>query len=76
MESVMALAGLAAVMLLSLPLALGLVWLALLGTFHLLPNSPRRVRAAACPAAEAPGRRWAVVHSKGLPRAFGAGPDR
>ena len=50
MENVMALAGLAGVMLLSLWLALGLVWLGLLAAFHLMPNSPRRLRAAAPPA--------------------------
>ena len=77
MENVMELAELAAVMVLSLPLALGLVWLSLLGAFQLLPNSPRRVRAAPRPAPEVSGGlRWAVAHSKALPPAFRAGLDR
>ncbi len=76
MDNVMAMAGLAGVMALSLPLALGLVWLCLLGAFHLLPHSPRSVRAAAVPVFGAAAFRWAVAHSKGLPRAFKAGLDR
>ncbi len=70
------LTALAAVMVLSLPLALALVWLCLLGAFHLLPQAPRRLRAAASPALGAVGLKWAVTHSKGLPRAFRAGLDR
>ncbi len=58
MENIMALTGLIAVTLLSLPVALGLVWLGLFGAFRLLPNSPRRVRAAARPAPLATGLRW------------------
>ncbi len=77
MENVMELAELAAVMVLSLPLALGLVWLSLLGAFQLLPNSPRRVRAAAQSAPEVSGGlRWAMGHCEGLPRAFKAGLNR
>ena len=76
MENVMALAVLAGVMLLSLWLALGLVWLGLLAAFHLMPNSPRRLRAAAPPAREPLGLRWAVVQRKSLPRAFKAGLGR
>ena len=76
MENIMALTGLIAVTLLSLPVALGLVWLGLLGAFRFLPNSPRRVQAVARPAPLATGLRWAVVNSKGLPRAFRAGLNR
>ncbi len=70
------LTALAAVMALSLPLALGLVWLCLLGAFHLLPHARRRLRAAASPALGTAGPEWAATHSKGLPRAFQAGLDR
>jgi hypothetical protein len=76
MENIMALTGLIAVTLVSLPVALGLVWLGLVGAFRLLPNAPRCVRAAARPTALAAGFRWAVVNSKGLPRAFRAGLER
>ncbi len=41
MGEAIAIGGLAAVMLLSLPLALGLEWLCLRGAFLLLPASPR-----------------------------------
>ncbi len=52
MDNLIALGGLAAVMVLALPLALGLDWLCLRGAFLLLPDSPRRVRIAApCDAA-------------------------
>jgi len=40
MDNLIALGGLAAVMVLSLPLALGLDWLCLRGAFLLLPDSP------------------------------------
>lgn len=76
MDTVMAMAGLAAVMALSLPLALALMWLCLFGAFHLLPHSPRRVRVAAGPVFGAAAFRWPVAHSKGLPRAIKAGLDR
>ena len=76
MGNLMALAVLAGVMLLSLWLVLGLVWLGLLAAFHLMPSSPRRLRAAAPPAREPFGLRWAVVQSKSLPRAFKAGLGR
>ncbi len=49
MDTVMTMAGLAAVMALSLPLALALMWLCLFGAFHLLPHSPRRDRVTAGP---------------------------
>ncbi len=76
MDTVMAMAGLAAVMALSLPLALALMWLCLFGAFHLLPHSPRRGRAAARLVFGAAAFRWSGAHSKGLPRAFKAGLDR
>jgi hypothetical protein len=76
MDTVMAMAGLAAVMALSLPLALAVMWLCLFGAFHLLPHSPRRVRAAAGPVFRTAAFRWPGAHSKGLPRAFKAGLDR
>ncbi len=47
MGNLVALGGFAAVMVLSLPLALGLDWLCLRGAFLLLPDSPRHVRVAA-----------------------------
>jgi len=37
MESLMTLGGMAAVMAVSIPLALGLVWLCLAAAFHFLP---------------------------------------
>jgi hypothetical protein len=52
MDNLIALGGFAAVMVLSLPLALGLDWLCLRGAFLLLSDSPRHVRVAApCDAA-------------------------
>ncbi len=75
MDTVMGMAGLAAVMVLSLPLALALVWLCLFGAFHLLPHSPRRVRGTAGPIFRA-AFRWPRAQSKGLPRAIKAGLDR
>ncbi len=75
MENVKELAELAAVMALSLPLALGLVWLGLLSAFQLLPRPPRHV-APARPAHDIlGGLRWAVAHSKGLSRASRVGLD-
>ena len=76
MDTVMAMAGLAAVMALSLPLALALMWLCLFGAFHLLPHSPRRVRGTAGPVFGAAAFRWPGAHSKGLPRAIKALLDR
>ncbi|HEX2715398.1 MAG TPA: hypothetical protein VHM88_24725 [Candidatus Acidoferrales bacterium] len=77
MENVMERAELVAVMVLSLSLALGLVWLSLLGAFQLLPGSTRHVRTAARPTHEIfGGLRWAAAHSKGLPEVQPSGLRR
>lgn len=73
MENVMALTELVGVMLLSFTLSIGLVWLGLLGAFHLLPTSPRPLRTTAPAARPTLELRWAVVPSEGLPRTSKAG---
>jgi hypothetical protein len=76
METVMTLAEVTIVTLVSVTLAFGLVWAGLLAAFHLLPTSPRPLRAATRPAREAVGLRWATVHAKAWPRVFKAGLNR
>ena len=76
MESEMELVGLAAATLLTLPVALGTVWLCLVGVFRLMPKAAQRVPVstrAARPVARPAALQWAALHSKGLPRAVNKG---
>ena len=78
MENVMALGGFAAVMALSLLLALGLEWLCLRGAFLLLPSPQARVRrgAASYSARRSASFAWARVPHKGFGRLGKMGLDR
>lgn len=78
MDNVMTLAEFAAVMALSLGLALGLEWLCLRGAFLLLPSPARAQRrgTASRSAARRPSPAWARVPHKGWPRLGRAGLDR
>jgi len=60
MDNVMALAGLAALLTLTLPIALGLVWLLMEGTFRLLPGAPRTTRSAPSEMAQGVKPAWAL----------------
>ncbi len=60
------LAGLAAGLAIALPVALGLVWVCLLGALRLLPQSPQRLGTAASPAPGTAGlgKAAALLHGK------------
>ena len=76
MESVRELVGLAAATLLTLPVALGMVWFCLVGVFRLMPNAAQRVPVStrgARPVARPAALQWAALHSKGLSRAVNKG---
>jgi hypothetical protein len=84
MEYLIALGGLVAVMALSIPIALGLVWLCLAAAFRFLPSRagapPKRVSAASRIAVPRVRTAWTPVQNaataKGLPQAFQAGLHR
>ncbi len=84
MENVIALVGLAALLTLTLPIALGLVWLLLEETFRLLPGAPRKARHAHEVAGQSAKPAWVFLpqdaataaHRRKSPRAFQAGLGR